>query len=250
MALRLLFVIFALSLGGCGYNSFDQTTLPEHDDLAVNGSIADIVEGFQRRELVVGGVVTTSDSCGNFYKELFIQDPTTGAVLCLKVGLYDIYALFPVGANVVVRLTGLRIEWVEGLFVVELPRNMGVVASRMRLSREVARVEPLAVDIEQLKTVRAGRLVELDNLYFAGGGQGTYASRTELVQLPVDPVKPVTVDLYTSPYASFANSPLPGGVVTIRAIVLYNKGKVELKISDPSFITGVKEMVITLISNE
>lgn len=232
MRLPILMTIVAIFLIGCRYNTFKEEASPPRDQMVVNGSIADVVEGFQRRELVVGGVVTTSDSCGNFYKELLIQDPSTGAVLSVRAGLYDLYALFPIGANVTIRLTELRVEWQEGLYTLELPTNLSIIASRMRVNEKEARVEPLVVDISNLETINAGRFIEVRNVYFAGGGMGTFADKAELVELPLDPTKPRTVSLYTSLYASFATQMLPRGVVTIRAVVLYRNGKAELKISD------------------
>lgn len=60
-----------------------------------------------RRDLILEGVVSTTDQPGNFYKTLYIQDETGG--IELKIGRNGLYNDYPLGQHLYVRLNGLTV---------------------------------------------------------------------------------------------------------------------------------------------
>ena len=60
-----------------------------------------------RRNLILKGVVTTSDRSGNFYKTLYVQDSTGG--IEVKIGRNGLYNDYPLGQELYICLKGLTI---------------------------------------------------------------------------------------------------------------------------------------------
>lgn len=85
----------------------------EGEILVPNMTIAEVAGLYKtgpvdiRRNLIIEGVVTTTDQPGNFYKTLYIQDYTGG--IELKMGRNGLYNDYPLGQHLYVKLNGLTI---------------------------------------------------------------------------------------------------------------------------------------------
>ena len=78
-------------------------------------------------DIVIGGVVIANDSSGNFYKQIVIQDSTGG--IAVNIDDYNLYATFPIGRKVYVKLDGLYMAESSGLiYIGGTPDNGGVVS--------------------------------------------------------------------------------------------------------------------------
>lgn len=220
-------MIALLLLVSCNYNRFEPLADQPYEPWAINYELRNLREGDIRDSRVVQGVVVTSDSTGNFYKEFLLQDLHTSAVISIRVGLYDLYALYPVGAVVAVRLEGLSLRYVDNLLAVPLPSSLSMISTRLHHQRQTAPIRLLTLDnLSDLARLEAGTLVEIRGIYFPEAQGGTYAGEVVVRQVS----STAHCMLYTSPYASFAGEALPEGVVTIRAVVIYHNDRLQLKL--------------------
>ena len=235
--------VLAVLLGSCGYNRFGE--LPDAPERALRPNVTlsavarfyaegghDLPDG-----TVVGGRVTTSDSAGNIYKMVVIQQGETP--LALLTGTYDTYSAWQPGTTVAVRLDGLRVgEW-EGMLAVGAPEpnyttGIDYIASEAVLQRIVARtdssfiapVDTLRVTVPEVSEALAGRLVRVTGGRFLKGGVATWSGEQSYVGADGN-----RLQVYTSPYATFADYLLPEGEVELVGIVTVYREVVQLKIS-------------------
>jgi hypothetical protein len=190
-------------------------------------------------DIVVSGRVVSSDVAGNFYNTFFIEDGT-GAVE-IMAGMPDLDAIYRPGQRIVVRARGLAVGWGSGAMQMGLPPEAGsgfqtgyfyhpVVISRyISRGRDVEEVAPLALEVDDLSTEMCGRLVSIGDLHL----DPLETARTWATTEPT----PATgyrkfytasgrdsLTVLTSGYATFADSALPAGSVTLTGILLYGKG--------------------------
>lgn len=225
--MRKILIVIAFCMSGCGYNRFEPLGDELREPLAVNSSISRLKQGLVSSSTVVRGVVVTSDSTGNFYKEFLITDPWQGATLSIRTGIYDIYTMYRQGAMVCVELQGTEVVVNEGLLTVSLASNLAVVASRVRIEKHDHPLPTIATTIGELAKLPAGSLVKLSSVYFDEGGFRSFAGQAQLVDLSGDR----SVVVYTSPYASFADDVLPTGSLDVRGVLLFVDGKPQLKLN-------------------
>lgn len=228
---------------GCGYDRYGpepeadesvlrpNTTLASVDRFYRNGG-TDLPEG-----TIVGGRVTTSDSAGNIYKMVVIQQ--AGVPLAILTGTYDAYTAYRPGQQVAVRLDGLRIGLWEGMIAVGAPepgypKGIDYISSDALLRRIMMRTDTpalpatdtLKLTVPEVTSALAGRLVRITGGSFTQGGVQTWAGeKTYSVR------RGVSLTVYTSDYATFANTMLPEGPVDLTGIVTVYKDKVQVKIS-------------------
>lgn len=196
-----------------------------NDPLPPNVSIGKLEEGLVQGDWVVQGVVTTSDSCGNFYQSLLIDEPT--GVLELNFSFYDTYSLFHQGDLISVRLFDRVIRRENGLLSVAMgtPTVVAETVLRQGLRKPVT---PKVVRIAEIDSSLLGRFVEIRNGEFDMAERSTWSGEQKFT------VGSSSITVYTSAYASYANEILPLGQISLRGIVTIYKGKFQLKMSSPS----------------
>ncbi|MEG1955847.1 MAG: DUF5689 domain-containing protein [Mucinivorans sp.] len=183
--------------------------------------------------LVICGVVSSSDSCSNFYKQLIIEDPT-GAVE-LRIGLYDLWARFHRWDRVSVQLQGLAVGRYQGMLQVgyagDFPDSVEPITSWTLLNMLAmphgvyAPLDPLVLDVDQVKACHTGLFVELSGGHFTQGGLKSWAGE-QLYSTSYGH----SITVFTNPYATFASKLLPKGKVTLRGVVTQYKGQLQIKI--------------------
>lgn len=233
-------VLFACT--ACGYGDFGPLPSAEPSPLAATADL-DAVRRFYLgggtdlpEETVVGGTVTTSDSAGNFYKMVVIQQGNTP--LAILTGTYDTYTAYRPGQCVLVRLDGLRVGLWEGMLAVGAPgteyaKQIDYIANDAVLRRVIVRDEAvlprpadtLVLTVPEVTAALAGRLVRVRGGSFTQGGvQPWSGERTYSVR------RGVSLTVYTSPYATFANDLLPEGEVELTGVVTLYRDAVQLKV--------------------
>ncbi len=238
-----------LFISSCDYNSFEDIVPPEPRAWAVNttiGALSPTTTPVQNNA-IVSGVVISSDSAGNFYKELLIFDvnSTSQPTLRVLIDLYDTYGLYPVGEVVAVRLDGMSLEISDtGLLTagyissdqttLEAITTLPLVAATINLQGTSEPLAPVEVTIDELENISVGNFVRLSNIYFLEQS-GVFRGERELRQVGAES----GIELITSDYALFANDPVPYGLLSIDAIVLKNGSNIALKISSPESIEHI-----------
>lgn len=231
-----LLLLAVLLLGvGCGYDSHTDPTV-EFADPTRSATIAELREMASENErvpegVVVVGRVTANDRDGNFYQRIVVED-SSGAVEVL-LGLYDLAALYPVGALVAVHCEGLvtdeyngvlqlgaeRYEWSD--YRLEPIATRREIEQRVEVCGTVERLEPLEVtslrvfkesDLGRLVRIRGARVEEVDEDW----GTTEYGTEADRVFLLAEGEK---FAVRTSLYSDFATEPIPLGELTLTGIL-------------------------------
>lgn len=220
---KVLYIFLILLVSGCS-SGIDPLTPQPEEPLRANYFIENLEVGVVNDNIVVQGTVTTSDSCGNFYQSLIIEDAT--GVLELRFSFYDTYSLFHRGDVVSVMMINREIICDNGLLSVDM--GPFAIASQ-RVLRQGAHSVPVArvVKISELDSALIGRLIKFSDGRFDNGGREVWSGEQRYS------VGKESVIVYTTPFASYAKDILPLDDVDIQGILTIYKGKFQLKMSSP-----------------
>lgn len=217
-------IVVILLMVSCS-RSFEPLDPNPMQELRPNTYVEDLPLGVVRGDMIIRGTVTTSDSCGNFYQSMIVQDPT--GVIELRFAFYDVYSLFKQGELVSVKLFNREIIYENGI----MSANIGSLAlTSQTVFRQglIDEIPPLRVKISDIDSTIIGRQVELRGGEFVNGGREPWSGEQRYS------IGKEGIVIYTTPFASYANEPLPFGTATIRGIVTLYNGKFQLKMSSPS----------------
>lgn len=253
--LRYIFILVASTMLLCCSESGYYNN-SEEQEFAANISIEQLIDGFYggaaveiSQDLIISGIVSTSDSSSNFYNTFIIDDGTAAIeILC---GFYDVYTLYKVGRRVYIELSGLTLgEGSTGGYA------LGMASSSIRdveyfESPALAKKYITAVDeystpytfertISTLSADDALRRVLIRDLTFAPDDQYTWAPESSgdtkyegtiyFCDENADSVK-----VTTSGYALFAAELVPTEMVDITGILLWSSDTAcYLKLNDES----------------
>jgi hypothetical protein len=220
--------------------------------LAVNGKLHDLAysaqyltSGTKSRILgdsTVYGIVVGDDRSGNLYKKIVIQD-TSEAGITLIIDRTYLYADFPVGRKVYVKLKGLYLVNYKGtpeiVYSVNPDGTTGGIPSAL-IGNYIVKanypntVTPVVVSLTDLYSNAfkyVNRLVKLDNMQFDASSSGTLysdpnVSTNRTIQ---DCAKTATITMYNSSYATFQSDTTPTGNGSI-------VGLISLYVSTPQFV--------------
>lgn len=239
----LYFALLGLWLSSCDYGRFGEPPEPDVPTRTANTTLAS-VDRFYRgggtdlpQGTIVGGTVTTSDSAGNFYKMLVIQQDDMP--LAVLTGTYDTYTAYRPGQRVVLLLDGLRLGLWDGMLAVGAPEpgfptGIDYIASDAVLQKILTRspgsapepVDTLELTVPEVTASLAGRLVRVNGGHFTQGGKHVWSGERTFSD-----AQGRTLKVYTSPYTAFADDPLPVGEVVLTGIVMVYKDVVQIKVS-------------------
>lgn len=228
----ILFSAAALLLGGC-YDSDFRTKGNPSQPTAVTTTIARFNEALVEEtpvitgDIVLSGVVTTSDEAGNFYRTFCIEE--AGAGLEVMAGIDQLHNDFPVGCRVTLHLRGLAAGRSRG--VVQIGRDPApgsgyttdYIGSKPALDAHVERCDdalqavlPTLLTIAELTPDRCGSLVRIDGLRYAPE-QVIEASWAGEKRFRDD--TGAEIRTYVRPYARFADREVPTGPGSITGIL-------------------------------
>lgn len=223
-----LFVILIL-LGSCSAPEVDGARLP-----LPNATIAEVRTMAERGycevecDIVIVGRVVSSDSTGNIYRRVVVDDGTAGAELL--TGFYDNYLFLPEGTPLAIRLRGLAIDLTDGVLCIGTPADKGTSTSPqmfasvalwrryVSLGGSVERVTPAELRLGEPCDHLVGRLVCVRDVSLATPDSTTW-SGTHLFLNPTGD----SLWVSTSAYATFARDTIPHTPLTLRGI-LYKSG--------------------------
>lgn len=179
--------------------------------------------------IVVHGTVTTSDRAGNFYRSFAVEDDGSAVeVLC---GTDESHNRYPVGCSVALRLDNTVLGRSRGVLQLGLrPEAFGEgvepFAAQAVLDgvvvRGVAGEPPAArfLDPTELEESLCGCLVTLAGMRYVAEEQedAVWAGYRRF-----ENERGGCIYTYTSPYARFADDPLPAGAVALTGMLQFGK---------------------------
>jgi hypothetical protein len=187
-------------------------------------------------DLIIEGIVISTDEFGNTYKSLTLQDswedPTAG--IKLAIDKTHLYTKYEIGRKVYVKLKGLAIGFMYGSLYIgkikngELDRIPGFdLNDHLVRSCDVTDVIPKKISIENLAIENTDMLIQLDGVQFnemdlnktygSLANTSTNSIRMELFNKECKYLK--TLDLNISGFASFKHEQLAVGNGSISGII-------------------------------
>lgn len=180
--------------------------------------------------IVVHGTVTTSDRAGNFYRSFAVEDD--GAALEVVCGTDESHNRYPAGCRVALKLANTA-----------LGRSRGVLQLGLRPAAYGEGVEPFAaqtvldgvvvrgaaagvpaarfLDPSELNESLCGCLVTVAGMRYVRQEQEEDAVWSGYRRFENE--RGGCIYTYTSPYARFADDPLPRGAVALTGMLQYGK---------------------------
>ena len=235
-------------LCGCHDASFEEPT-PNVESEAANVTIAELHNRFVKDpfvitgDLIVKGIVTTSDHADNFYRTLCIEDH--GAALEFMAGIDHLHNDYPLGAHVTLRLQDLTLGKSRGVLQVGRKAEAGsgyptaylcspaaVAAHLCRGEERLVTPVPTVYTIDELTPARCGTLVCIKALRYvpdelADGSWNGYSRFCDHAGH--------YVFAYVRSYADFAADEIPTGDCSLTGILQYDtsgEGRFILKLRD------------------
>jgi hypothetical protein len=200
-----------------------------------NTDLAEITEN-----VVIKGIVSSSDQSGNIFKKIYIQDES-GAIE-MSIDAKDLYKTYKPGQEVFIECKGLYVGKYGGVIQLgsvyngKIGRMTQAVASTHIFTKTEpgALVTPTISDIPSLTSDMVDKLITIKGVNFTNGGKNTYAAAgsTFPTSEEMKDANGKAIIVYTSSYANFAATILPTGPVTITAILSQFNGAWQLIIVD------------------
>ncbi len=264
------YTIFILILAMSCVDGTDFGTLEKNcnPDLKANISFAGLDtllrdEVIQIHEdLVLEGVVISSDRAGNFFGEIHLQDTPTNPSqgVLLQIDLRDSHLFFPANSKVLVKLKGLYLGKTGGTIklgsaftsfgnvsVGRLP-SLKVMEHVFRSCEEVS-VEPTLTTISELDSIPINTLVRLEGLEVVDRELGeTYAISAEETERHLQDCGENELVLLNSGYADFQAEPLPEGNGTVTGVLIKDGKTPQLVIRDVTDLELIYERCPEIIT--
>ncbi|MCM1452361.1 MAG: DUF5689 domain-containing protein [Clostridium sp.] len=208
------------------------------------------------RDLIVKGRVVSSDSTGNIFKNVVIQD-NSGAIT-VAINAYDLYATYQYGQEVVVNCTGLQIGGYNGLMQLGSEGTYNGSPSMTFMSEDdfaahaeadglpaPSLVTPAIFTIEQLKAALndpatkreyMSRLVTIENVSFETPGQ-KFAPTTSTDRYVKDEAGN-KLNIRCSSYATWKDEVIPSGSGNVTGILSFYGTDWQMQLNDLSGLVG------------
>ncbi len=219
-------------------------------NIVANATIKELIDAHQsgvfdsiKVDKIIKGVVTADDRSGNFYKELYIQDATGGIQLLLDQS--NLYAEYPVGREVFVKLNGLIVGDYQGvpqiggyIFDYQLGGVQPADVARKVLKGELGHaVTPKSIAIKDIKPADYATLVTITDCEFIDTDIDQYYADfigKSNTNREIQDCTNKKLTVRTSGFASFARSKTSGKHGTMTGIVGAYNGTPQLYIRDES----------------
>ncbi len=231
---RLVPIIVLLSSLLCGcYNNYGESSQKEFAERATHNishlrALCGEVPYNISDEIVCIGRVTSSDTEGNFYRTVVIEDES-GAVE-VKLGIYNLARQYPIGLMVALRLEGTAIMLNNGVVEVGLPPSSHDSSPREMESQEiidrhivrsysVAPIQPLHTDIPSLDKTQCGRFLRIEHLRYSPLDNEITDTGKEYYRLTDQ--NDNILYLQISPYAKFADIEIFDSEIDVQGILYH-----------------------------
>ncbi|MBE6181292.1 MAG: hypothetical protein E7148_01170 [Rikenellaceae bacterium] len=237
-----------LFLVGCHDTSFDNPA-PDSGKEPATTTITELHNRFVKDpfvvtgNLIVKGIVTTSDRADNFYRTLCIE--ADGAALEFMAGIDHLHNDYPLGVQVTLRLRDLTLGKSRGVLQAGYAAEVGSVyptsylgspaAVATHLTRDGEQLTPptpTVYTIEELTPERCGTLVRIEALRYtpeelADGAWRGYSRFCDLAGH--------SIYTYVRTYANFADEEVPTSICSLTGILQHDTsggGRFILKLRD------------------
>lgn len=202
-------------------------------------------------DIIITGIVTTSDKHGNCYKYINIEDSTGG--IQIKINNSALYNKYHVGQRVYVKCNGLDLGdyrklpqlgmWANGSMQ-GIPSNkasMYVFADGKATPFEpVITLTSIPSSANDVPFEYYNRLVKIEGASFVEAGSATYSEANAATSHDINVAGGGTITLRTSNYADFIDEMLPTGTGTIVGILTRYNNYIQLVIRDLDDVQGFK----------
>ena len=200
-------------------------------------------------DLTISGIVIADDRSGNFYKQIVIQDTSSGIAVLL--GRNSLYTDYPIGRKVYIKCKGLYIGEYNGFVQLGyLPDNSNSLSDipTNLITKYVVKanypnvVAPRVIPITQIKTLNAinkkwiGTLIQFDSVEVtqaqAGGPYAQDASISSGTDRTVMDCAGTSIIMRNSGYSLFRNYPMPTGKGSMTSIMSVYGTTVQMLLRD------------------
>lgn len=190
-------------------------------------------------DMIVKGRVVSSDSTGNVFKNIVIEDET--AALTIAINSYDLYESYQYGQEIVVNVTGLQIGGYNGLMQLGSESSYNGQPSMSFMDKDLfaghaepdglsnpAKVVPGVFTIPQLMDIKGdskqlcltqSKLVKINDVKFVDAGQA-FAPNSNTDRY-IEDKDGNRLNVRCSSYSTFKNDIIPGGYGSVTAILSY-----------------------------
>lgn len=183
---------------------------------------------------VVRGRVVANDSSGNFYQMIVLEGVGNdkGVAVEVRLALYDLHALYPVGSIVTFRCGGLAVGrhwgclsigregygWNNDTLEPLAPRHE--VVGRVEIAEVAEAPTAVVCQLGELDRSMCGQLVQIKSLRFAGEPtQWAVSNYGSEVDHTFEDSAGRKIMIRTSRYADFASERIPSGEFDARGIL-------------------------------
>lgn len=230
-------LVLVLATTGCIQDKFDQPPVNGSDpNMQATHSIADIKAMYAGSsfevtdDVILKGVINADDKTGNFYKVITFQDSTAG--IAMRVDGNSLYATYPVGRRIFVKLKGLYIGEYNGMIQIGGAKTAGSNTEVEAIPSSILEnyvvkgslnnpVNPIVITIDQLNNSHQNMLIRLDSVEIAASDTAlTYANYVTQTSsnINVKDCNSNSAVMRNSGYADFASQKLPDGRGSITAV--------------------------------
>lgn len=256
MAVAVLCVLFV----SCDWQQ-DMAPMPVYDGVA-NTTIAELLAmhtignsdsyihlSEDSADIIISGIVTSSDEQGNCYKYINIEDSTGG--IQIKINSSTLYNKYRLGQRVFVKCNGLDLGdyrrlpqmgiWANGKME-SIPSNKAY--QYIFCDGPCFPVEPFITlttvpeNASSLPSSYFNRLVRLEGATFEEGGYATYSEEAASTSHNINLAGGGKVVLRTSNYAEFRGEILPKGTGTVVGILTRYNNDIQMVIRDLNDVYG------------
>lgn len=199
-------------------------------------------------DIIISGIVTTSDKHGNCYKYINIEDET-GAIQ-IKINSSTLYNKYRLGQRVFVKCNGLDLGDYRKLPQLGMWANDKIEPIPSGKSHlfifnhgPLQPVEPTITltsipNAEAIPATHYNRLVKLEGATFVEGGIATFCEPNAATSHDIKMADGSTITMRTSNYADFYNEKLPTGTGTVVGILTRYNNYVQIVIRDLDDVQG------------
>lgn len=252
--LSLILMFMALVFTGCE-KTFDEPPYPQDPDITPTHTIKQLQQMYTNapvtinEDVILSGIVVGSDSTGNLFKKIVVQDETAG--IDIEIDQSNLFNTYPVGKRVFIYAKGLTLATYGGMLELGLgvnDQNQPVRIPGSVISQYIATgtsrnvVMPIEVTIDQLNENYQNMLVKVLGVEFSNLND-TYADAVNKLTTnrTIKDCKGNTLSVRTSGYASFAGEKVAQGNGSITGIyTFFNNEKqfIVRSLKDVSEMTG------------
>ena len=205
------------------------------------------------------GYVISSDEGGNFYKKVYVQAADKSGTIAVSIDKKGLYAEYPVGSKVQVRLKGTTVWYASRYSLLEVGYGHGKTTGGnlkighltpamypevLLLTGEKAPISELATTLTNLqfnKRAQANKLLVLDGVYFKNQDVGktfhTSDNQYNTTYTLTDNAGG-TLPFLTSSYAAYIKDHVPAGRLRITGVLTMYGNNPQFFIND---IKGIEK---------